>query len=77
MTLVPPGDGIDWFVIHAEAIAVSPDGKYLGVVSHAYAGEFSDTFRVRILGTGLVAGQAFNDRGLALHQEKKFLEAAR
>jgi hypothetical protein len=35
--------------IHPEAIAVSPDGKMLGVVAHAFGGEFSDEMVVSVI----------------------------
>lgn len=75
LTLVPLKDR-DWFSIHPEAIAVSPDGKFLGVISHSFAGEFSDTFAIRIAPTSVIAGQAYNDEGLALHRAGRFGEAA-
>jgi hypothetical protein len=35
--------------IHLEFIGLSPDGKHVGVVSHAFRGEYSDTFRIAIV----------------------------
>ncbi len=68
--------GLLWYEIHPEAVSLSPDGKYLGVISHSFALEFSDTFEVKIIPTNVVAGQAYNDAGLAQHREKHFKEAA-
>ncbi len=72
----PADKQIHWYEIHPEAIALSPDGKYLGVVTHSFAMEFSDTFEVKVVPSGVVAGEAYNDAGLAQHRQKHFKEAA-
>ncbi len=76
MVLTPPPVPGATPEVHPEVIALSPDGKYLGVVSHAFHGEFTDRFEVKVAPTALVAGQAYNDAGLAQHREKHFKEAA-
>ncbi len=35
--------------VHPEIIAVSPDGTMLGVVAHAYGGEFTDRLMVKVM----------------------------
>jgi hypothetical protein len=65
-----------FYTIHPEAISISPDGKYLGVISHAFAGEFSDTFEIRIVPVAEVAGQAYNNTGLELHKKGEHAKAA-
>jgi hypothetical protein len=64
------------FEIHPEAIALSPDGKYVGVVSHAFAGEFSDTFAVRIVPVASFVGRVFNDTGFAQHKKGSYARSA-
>ncbi|MEO6418729.1 MAG: hypothetical protein ABIP39_04950 [Polyangiaceae bacterium] len=50
--------------IHPEAIALSPDGTYLGVVAHAYSGEYGDTFPMAIVPVARLAAQAYAAAGL-------------
>ncbi|HWP06507.1 MAG TPA: hypothetical protein VNN72_12225 [Polyangiaceae bacterium] len=45
--------------IHPETIVVSPDGLTLAVLSHDFAGEFSDHFEVRTLPTAELARSAY------------------
>lgn len=45
--------------IHAEFVGLSPDGRYVGVVSHAFRGEYSDTFRIAIVPAQSVVYAAF------------------
>jgi hypothetical protein len=62
--------------IHPEAIALSPDGKRLAVLSHAYWGEFSDTFELRLFAVEDLASQAYNAAGLELHERGEHARAA-
>lgn len=55
--------------IHPEAIAVSPDGQMLGVMGHAFAGEFSDAFVVALIPTVRIAAAAYEEAARA-HQQK-------
>ena len=45
--------------IHLEYLGLSPDGSAVGVVSHAFRGEFSDTFRIAVVPTQQVVYAAF------------------
>lgn len=62
--------------IHVETIAISRDGKTLGVVAHAFAGEFSDAFPMALMSTAELAGHAFNDAGYARHKKGEYARAA-
>lgn len=62
--------------IAPDAIAVSPDGKALAVLSHAFFIEFSDTFEVRVYSAGEFAGRAFNTLGMRHHKAGRFERAA-
>jgi hypothetical protein len=62
--------------LHAEAIALSPNGEQLAVLVHGYEGEFSDRFEAQLLSVALIAGRAYNDAGMALHASGHYLEAA-
>lgn len=44
--------------IHPEIIAVSPDGAMLGVVAHAYGGEFTDRLMVKVMPVSKVLAAA-------------------
>lgn len=62
--------------IHAEAVLVSPDGEHLGVLAHAFVGEFSDRFEMRIASVHEVASQAYNVAGLEHHGRGDYARAA-
>ena len=62
--------------IHPEVIALSPDGKLLGVIAHAFAGEFSDSFEVALIPASKLAAQAYNDAGYDHHQKKEYAVSA-
>jgi len=66
----------DFAEIHPEVIAVSPDGARLGVVSHAFGGEGSDTFAIKTASLAEAAGRAYNLAGFAHHKKKEWKEAA-
>ncbi len=51
--------------IHPEAIALSPDGKYLGVVAHAYSGEYGDAFPMAIVPVARLAAEAYAAAGMS------------
>lgn len=61
---------------HAEVVAPSPDGTAIAVVGHMWAGEWSDTFVVKILPAGQLAAEVFNKQGLAALGRKDFKSAA-
>jgi len=62
--------------IHPEMISLSSDGEYLGVIAHAYAGEYSDTFPTAVVPVGELAAHVYNDTGLAHHKRGDFGRAA-
>jgi hypothetical protein len=72
LTVAHPGE--DW-ELHPEVIAVSPDGEWIGVVLHAFRGEFSDHFRVAVAPVATLAAQAFEDTGSA-HRRRGEMAAA-
>lgn len=55
--------------VHPELIALSPDGAFLGVIGHAFAGEFSDTFPEAVVPMGAVAAKAYR-AAAAVHAKK-------
>lgn len=58
------------FTIHPEVISISPDGKYLGVISHAFGGEFTDTHQAEIIPVEKLAGQVYNTTGYEQYHKK-------
>jgi len=62
--------------IHPEAIAISPDGKFLGVVTHGAGGEGNDRFDLKILSVASLAGQVYNDTALSHHKKGDYQRAA-
>lgn len=62
--------------IHPDAIVVSPDGKWLGVVSHTFHGEFTDAYEVGTVRVARAASQAYNDAGYTLHRAANWRRAA-
>lgn len=62
--------------IHPDAIVVSPDGKWLGVVSHTFHGEFTDQYQIGTVSTARAAAQAYNDAGYELHKTHEWARAA-
>jgi hypothetical protein len=52
--------------IFPEVVLPSPDGLHLAVLTHAFAGEFSDTFRVHFEKTDDFAFAAYEKTGLAV-----------
>jgi hypothetical protein len=61
--------------IHPDAIVVSPDGKWLGVISHTFHGEFTDRYGIGTVTTARAAAQAYNDAGYALHKKHDWAQA--
>jgi hypothetical protein len=59
-----------------EAIALSHDGQTLAIIGHAFAGEGSDEFEVKLVSTGWLAAEAYNAAGLEKLQDQKYVEAA-
>jgi Tfp pilus assembly protein PilF len=50
--------------VHIDAIAPAPDGQTIAVFTHSFAGEFSDTYPMRMLDAEAVASAAYNQAGL-------------
>jgi hypothetical protein len=49
----------DAYTIHPEAIAVSPDGGRVAVLSHDFGGEFSDHFEIQSVSSAELARAAY------------------
>ena len=64
------------YTIHPEAIALSAGGRALAVLSHEFAGEFSDHFELRFIETRKLASQAYNAAGLELQRAGAHARAA-
>jgi hypothetical protein len=62
--------------MHAEALALSPDGKYLGVISHGSGGEGNNQFDLRVIALPSLVGQVFNDTALAHHKKGEYQRSA-
>jgi hypothetical protein len=62
--------------IHPDAIVVSPDGKWLGVISHTFHGEFTDAYEVGTVSVARAASHAYNDAGYAVHRASNWARAA-
>jgi hypothetical protein len=67
------GDGASGF---PEIMALNADGSRLAVVGHGWMGEGTDEWRVRILGTGWLAAEAYHAAGLELLRAGKAADAA-
>jgi hypothetical protein len=50
--------------VHIDAIAPAPDGQTITVLMHSFAGEFSDTYPLRMLDADTVATAAYEAAGL-------------
>jgi len=62
--------------VHAEAYALSPDSKWLGVIAHSAGGSGSNKFELRILSVTAFAAQIYNDAGFAHHKKGEFERSA-
>jgi hypothetical protein len=51
--------------VHIDGLAPAPDGQTIAVLMHSFAGEFSDTYPLRMLDADAVAAAAYNQAGLA------------
>jgi hypothetical protein len=63
--------------MHPELIAISPNGTYLGVVSHGTAGAGTGFFELRVLAISSLVGQVYNDTGFSHHQASEYSRAAK
>ena len=62
--------------MHAEAIALSPDAKWLGVIAHSAGGEGGNRFDLRIVAVTTFVGQIYNDAGFVHHKKGQFERSA-
>jgi hypothetical protein len=62
--------------IHPEAISLSPDGEYLGIIAHAFAGEYSDSFPTAVVPVTELAAHVYNGTGLVHHKHGDSARAA-
>lgn len=66
----------DMLSMHAESIALSPDGKWLGVISHSSGGAGANKFDLRIVAVPTFVSQIYNDAGLLHHKKGQFERSA-
>jgi len=62
--------------VHAEAFALSPDGKWLGVIAHAAGGAGSNKFELRSMALTAFVAQIYNDSGMLHHKQSEFERSA-
>ena len=62
--------------IHPDAVALSPDEKFLGVIAHGSGGEGVDKFELRVVTTRNFVAQIYNDLGMSHHKKKDFEKSA-
>jgi hypothetical protein len=62
--------------VHPEAIAVSPNMKYVGVLAHVASESGAGTFEVRVMPVATLLGQAFQAAGLEAHARADYRRAA-
>ncbi len=62
--------------MHAESLSISPNGKWIGLVTHSSSGEGTDKFELRALAVTSVVAQTFNDAGFAHHKKGEYSESA-
>jgi hypothetical protein len=62
--------------MHPEAIAVSRNGKWLGVVAHSIGGVGDSQYDVRIIAVTTLVSQVYNDTGFAHHKKGDFALSA-
>jgi hypothetical protein len=67
-----------WDRIHPEVIALSPDGRTLGIVAHACssAGEPADQFPIALVPAAEIAAQAYDTAGVSHLRKHDFPGAA-
>ena len=61
---------------HAEAIALSPDGKHVAILAHMWYGEWGDNHFVKIMPAGHLAGSLYNHQGFDALKREDFKAAA-
>jgi hypothetical protein len=57
-------------------MAVSPDGKELGVVAHFHACEYCESFDVRRIPLTVLAASIYNDTGFRAHRKRDFARSS-
>lgn len=67
----------NFYTTHPDAFALSPDGETLAILTHAFAGEFSDTFALTLAPVRSAVSRAYQNAGLAKHKAGSYEEAAR
>lgn len=75
--LVPPAKGeIPFHVNELNALALSPDGTELGLVTHAYCMEWCDHFQVVRMPAARFASLVYNDAGYRAYTKNQLDRAA-
>ena len=73
----PPAKGeIPFHVVELNALALSPDGKELGIVTHAFCMEWCDELQVARMPTSGFASLVYNDAGYRAYQKNQLDRAA-
>ncbi len=67
---------IEYHFVSPNAVALSPDGKDLGVVAHSFCMEYCDDFDVVRVPVTTFAGRVYNDAGYAHHEKGEWARAA-
>ncbi len=62
--------------VHLDAVAPSPDGAHVAVLTHSFAGEYSDRYSVTIYDAASLAAKAYNAEGLARLKAEQYPRAA-
>lgn len=57
-------------------MALSPDGKELGVVAHFHACEYCESFDVKRIALTMLAASIYNDTGFRAHQKGDFARSS-
>lgn len=57
---------------HLDSILISPDGEYVGIISHSVGGHDFDELDVEVVSVSYLAGYIYNSTGLNYHKNKEF-----
>jgi hypothetical protein len=64
--------GIDVYDFHLDSILISPDGEYVGIISHSVGGHDFDELDIDVVSVSYLAGYLYNSTGLVYHKNKEF-----
>lgn len=63
--------------MHLETVAVSPDGKWIGIMGHGFCGEYTDTYPLKTMPVPKFAASVYNSLGMRYHQKKDYEGSAK